>query len=176
MRRTKTRVLALGAILSALAVVVMMLGGLIPAATFCCPILAGFVLIPVLFEGGAAMSLCAWGAAAILSLLLGPDKEAAMLYALLGWYPALRPKIQRLRGPLRWAVKLLLFNTAVVIAYALLLYVLGLDALRAEFAGMGKVMLIVTLLMGNAVFVLFDFTLPRVTLLYQYRFRPRFWK
>ena len=139
MRRTKTRVLALGAILSALAVVVMMLGGLIPAATFCCPILAGFVLIPVLFEGGAAMALCAWGAAAILSLLLGPDKEAAMLYALL-------------------------------------LYVLGLDALRAELAGMGKVMLIVTLLMGNAVFVLFDFTLPRVTLLYQYRFRPRFWK
>ena len=176
MRRTKTKVLALGAVLSALAVVVMMLGGLIPAATFCCPILAGFVLIPVLFEGGAAMALCAWGAAAILSLLLGPDKEAAMLYALLGWYPALRPKIQRLRGPLRWAVKLLLFNTAVAIAYALLLYVLGLDALRAEFAGMGKVMLIVTLLMGNAVFILFDFTLPRVTLLYQYRFRPRFWK
>ena len=64
MRKTKTKVLALGAVLSALAVVVMMLGGLIPAATFCCPILAGFVLIPVLFEGGAAMALCAWGAAA----------------------------------------------------------------------------------------------------------------
>lgn len=176
MRRTKTRVLALGAVLCALAVVVMMLGGMIPAATFCCPILAGFILIPVLFEGGAGMALCAYGAAAILSLLLGPDKEAAMLYALLGWYPALRPRLQRLPKPLRWAVKLALFNAAVAVAYALLLYVLGLDALRAELAGMGRAMLIVTLLLGNAVFLLFDFTLPRVTLLYQYRFRPRFWK
>ncbi len=176
MRKTKTGVLALGAVLSALAVVVMMLGGLIPAATFCCPILAGFVLIPVLYEGGAAMALCAYGAVAILSLLLGPDKEAAMLYALLGWYPALRPRLQRLPNCLRWLVKLALFNAAVAIAYALLLYVLGLDALRAELSGMGKAMLIVTLLMGNAVFLLFDFTLPRVTLLYQYRFRRLFRK
>ena len=176
MRRTKTRVLALGAILSALAVVVMMLGGLIPVATFCCPILAGFVLVPVLFEGGAAMALCAYGAVAVLSLLLGPDKEAAMLYALLGWYPALRPRLQRLPRLLRRAVKLLLFNCAVAAAYALLIFLLGFDALRSELFGMGLWVFLGTLLLGNAVFVLFDFTLPRVTLIYQYRFRPRFWK
>ena len=176
MRRTKTKVLALGAILSALAVVVMMLGGLIPIATFSTPILAAFLLVPVLFEGGTAMGLCAYGAVAVLSLLLGPDKEAAMLYALLGWYPVLRPKIQRLPGVLRWAVKLLAFNCAVAVAYALLIFLLGFDALRAELFGMGLWMLIATVLIANLLFLMFDFALPRVTLIYQYRFRPKFWK
>ena len=171
MRRKRTSQLALAALLCALSVTVMMLGGLIPAATFCCPMLAGFLSIPILCECGAGMALCAYAATAILSCLLGPDKEAAVLYLFLGWYPALRPRFQKLRQPLRFLGKLLVFNAAVAAVYSLLLFVLGLESLRAEFSEMGRVMLAVTLLLGNAVFFLFDFTLPRVELLYRYRFR-----
>ena len=67
MRRKRTAQLALAAVLCALAVTVMMLGGLIPAATFCCPMLAGFLTIPILCECGARMALCAWAAISILS-------------------------------------------------------------------------------------------------------------
>ena len=176
MRRKRTAQLALAAVLCALAVTVMMLGGLIPAATFCCPMLAGFLTIPILCECGTGMALCAYAAIAILSCLLGPDKEAAAIYLFLGWYPVIRPKLERIRQPFRFALKLLIFNCAVAVVYFLLLFVLGLDALRAEFSGMGRVMLIVTLLLGNGVFFLFDFVLPRLTLLYQYRFRSRLWK
>ena len=176
MRRTKTRVLALGAILSALAVVVMMLGGLIPAATFCCPMLAGFLTIPILCECGAGMALCAWAAISILSCLLGPDKEAAAIYLFLGWYPVLRPKLEKLRQPLRFLLKLLIFNCAVFAVYSLLLFVLGLESLRAEFSDMGKIMLLVTLVLGNGIFILFDFVLPRLELLYRCRFRPHLWR
>ena len=176
MRRKRTSQLALAAVLCALSVTIMMLGGLIPVATFCCPMLAGFLSIPILCECGTGMALCAYGAAAVLSCLLGPDKEAAAIYLFLGWYPVLRPKLQKLRRPFRLLVKLLLFNAAVAAVYALLLFVLGLDPLQSEFAEMSRVMLIVTLLLGNAVFFLFDFILPRMELLYRYRFRRYLWK
>ena len=176
MRRKRTAQLALAAVLCALAVTVMMLGGLIPAATFCCPMLAAFLTIPILFECGTGMALCAYAATAILSCLLGPDKEAAALYLFLGWYPVLRPKLEKIRQPFRLLLKLLIFNCAVAAVYSLLLFVLGLDSLRAEFSDMGRVMLIVTLLLGNGIFILFDFVLPRLELLYRFRFRPHIWK
>ncbi|MBE7005594.1 MAG: hypothetical protein E7424_00370 [Ruminococcaceae bacterium] len=176
MRRKRTAQLALAAVLCALAVTVMMLGGLIPAATFCCPMLAGFLTIPILCECGAGMALCAWAAISILSCLLGPDKEAAAIYLFLGWYPVLRPKLEKLRQPLRFLLKLLIFNCAVFAVYSLLLFVLGLESLRAEFSDMGKIMLLVTLVLGNGIFILFDFVLPRLELLYRCRFRPHLWR
>ena len=176
MRRKRTAQLALAAVLCALAVTVMMLGGLIPAATFCCPMLAGFLTIPSLCECGAGMALCAWATISILSCLLGPDKEAAAIYLFLGWYPVLRPKLEKLRQPLRFLLKLLIFNCAVIAVYSLLLFVLGLESLRAEFSDMGKIMLLVTLVLGNGIFILFDFVLPRLELLYRCRFRPHLWR
>ncbi len=176
MRRKRTAQLALAAVLCALAVTVMMLGGLIPAATFCCPMLAGFLTIPILCECGAGMALCAWAAISILSCLLGPDKEAAAIYLFLGWYPVLRPRLEKLRQPLRFLLKLLIFNCAVIAVYSLLLFVLGLESLRAEFSDMGKIMLLVTLVLGNGIFILFDFVLPRLELLYRCRFRPHLWR
>ena len=176
MRRKRTAQLALAAVLCALAVTVMMLGGLIPAATFCCPMLAGFLTIPILCECGAGMALCAWAAISILSCLLGPDKEAAAIYLFLGWYPVLRPKLEKLRQPLRFLLKLLIFNCAVFAVYSLLLFVLGLESLRADFSDMGKIMLLVTLVLGNGIFILFDFVLPRLELLYRCRFRPHLWR
>ena len=176
MRRKRTAQLALAAVLCALAVTVMMLGGLIPAATFCCPMLAGFLTIPILCECGAGMALCAWAAISILSCLLGPDKEAAAIYLFLGWYPVLRPKLEKLRQPLRFLLKLLIFNCAVFAVYSLLLFVLGLESLRAEFSDMGKIMLLVTLVLSNGIFILFDFVLPRLELLYRCRFRPHLWR
>ena len=176
MRRKRTAQLALAAVLCALAVTVMMLGGLIPAATFCCPMLAGFLTIPILCECGAGMALCAWAAISILSCLLGPDKEAAAIYLFLGWYPVLRPKLEKLRQPLRFLLKLLIFNCAVFAVYSLLLFVLGLESLRAEFSDMGKIMLLVTLVLGNGIFILFDFVLPRLELLSRCRFRPHLWR
>ena len=82
----------------------------------------------------------------------------------------------KLRQPLRFLLKLLIFNCAVIAVYSLLLFVLGLESLRAEFSDMGKIMLLVTLVLGNGIFILFDFVLPRLELLYRCRFRPHLWR
>ena len=94
----------------------------------------------------------------------------------LGWYPVGKGRIDRLRPFARTAIKLLLFNGAIIVMYSLLLYVFGLEGLRQEFSEIGAVMMAVLLLMGNVTFFLFDALLPRMALLYAVRFRKRFWK
>ena len=125
MRRGKSAEIALCGMMTALAVVILCLGGLIPAATFCCPVLASLVLLPVMQRWGRRDAVLVWAASAILGLLLGPDKEAAALYAALGYYPAIRAGLDRKRPALRWALKLLLFNGATIALYALLIFVLA---------------------------------------------------
>ena len=161
MRRGKSTEIALCGMMTALAVVILCLGGLIPAATFCCPVLASLVLLPVMQRWGRRDAVLVWTASAVLGLLPGPDKEAAALYAALGYYPAIRAGLDRKRPALRWALKLLLFNGATIALYALLIFVLGLNAL-VEDAATGTALLIATLALGNVVFVIYDFLLKRL--------------
>ena len=159
MRRGKSTEIALCGMMTALAVVILCLGGLIPAATFCCPVLASLVLLPVMQRWGRRDAVLVWAASAILGLLLGP---AAALYAALGYYPAIRAGLDRKRPALRWALKLLLFNGATIALYALLIFVMGLDALVEEYQATGTALLIATLALGNVVFVVYDMLLRRL--------------
>lgn len=163
--------IALCGTLAALAVVIMTLGGMIPVATYCCPLLACFLLIPVLDSCGQKNAWVWYAAVAILSLLLSPDKEAAGVFLFLGYYPICKPAFDKLPKFLRWSCKALLFNAAVVILYALLIWVMGMDALAEEFREAGTVMLAVMLLMGNVIFLLVDFLLKRLTILYKMKKR-----
>ena len=47
-----TRRIALSGMMVALATAILLMGGVIPAATFCGPALAGLLLVPVMAEGG----------------------------------------------------------------------------------------------------------------------------
>lgn len=146
--------MALGGIMAALAVVVMCMGGLIPVATFVCPMICMLLLTVVLSRCGNRVGWAWYGAVTILSLLLGPDKEAAAVFAFLGYYPIIKPKMDKL--PAKWLWKLAYFNLVILLMYWLLLNVFGMAQLIAEFEEMGKVMTVVTLILGNITFVLLD--------------------
>lgn len=166
---------ALCGVLAALMVAIMLLGTIIPSTTYLCPALAGMLLIPVVWEMGAKTGGLLFGAVSLLSLLLAPDKEAALCFLLLfGWYPLLRPKIQHLqKKPLRWVVKLLLFNLALAAIFALTFFVLGLPiGGDGELAGTG-LLLAGMLALGNLCFILYDVLLTRVSDLYVLRLRPK---
>lgn len=166
-KKTSAGAVALGGTLAALAVVVMLLGGIIPVGTYCCPILASLLLIPVLDACGTKLAWAWYGAVAILAALLCPDKETAAVFVFFGYYPICKPYLDRLPRPLRRLCKALLFNLSVVVMYALLIYVLGMSALGEEFRQAGAVMLILLLVLGNVTFVLVDVLAGRLTLLYQ---------
>ncbi len=153
-KRNQAGCVALGGVLAALAVVIMSLGGLIPVATFVCPMLCMLLMAVVVKCCGSRMAWAWYGAVAMLSLLLGPDKEAAAVFLFLGYYPILKPRLDRF--PLRWLWKGLLFNGAILTMYAILLHLLGMDQLVQEFSEMGTAMTAVTLILGNITFFLLD--------------------
>lgn len=145
---------ALGGVLAALAVVIMAMGTLIPIATYVCPMVCALILQVVLKTCGGRIAWAWYGVVTILSLLLAPDKEAAVVFAFLGYYPIVKPKLDQRKG--KWLWKALLFNGATLLAYWLMLRVLGLEELTAEFAEMGRVMCGVLLGLGNVTFFLLD--------------------
>ena len=152
--RTPASNLALGGMLAALAVVIMCLGTSLVVATYACPVLCMVLLRIVLNLCGRRMAWAWYGAVALLSALLAPDKEAAAVFLFLGYYPIVKPWLDRRK--LSWLWKGLLFNSVTGIMYWLLMNLLGMDYLAEEFFGMGLVMLAVLLVLGNVTFFLMD--------------------
>ena len=162
MRRNNTGKIALGGVLAAVAMVIMCLGGFIPIATYACPILCAILQYTVLRFCGRRIAWAWYGVVAILSLLLGPDKEAAAILLLLGYYPIIKPKMDRL--PLRILWKLVFFNAITVFMYTVVVAVLGLEAIVVENTFIGYVSLGLMLLLGNATFFLLDKLLTRFSM------------
>ena len=166
--------MALCGVLAALAVALMFLGGTVPFASIACPVLASLVLIPVYCECGWKWGLLWYAAVAALAALLAPEKEAAVLFVFFGYYPMLRKLIGRLRvRAAAWVVKLVYVNAAVFAAYGLMLYVFHLTAVMEDFAGMGKAMLAVLLVLANVTFVIYDVLIARLEIYYHVRLRPK---
>lgn len=156
-KRTPAGAMALGGVLAAAAIVVMGLGGMIPVATYVCPVICMLVLQVVLKLCGSRVAWAWYGAVAILGLLIAPDKEAAAVFLFLGYYPIVKPKLEKMKWP--WVWKLLLFNTSVLVLYWLLLHLFGMEALAEEFSQMNGLMVGILLVLGNVTFWLLDFLL-----------------
>ena len=149
--RQQTRELALASVLGALAVLFLFLGGVLPLALYACPLLASACLLPVREECRASYQWCCFFAAAILGLLLGPDKESALLFCFLGYYPLVQPSLDAIGNrALRFLTKLGLYVLAVGAMYALLVFVFRLDAVTAELAAAAPWLIAATFSLGAA--------------------------
>ena len=159
MRRNSAKFVALGGVMAALAVVIMGLGGLIPLSTFVCPMLCAVLLMIVLRITGSRIAWAWYGAVSILSLLLGPDKEAAAIFLALGYYPILKPRLDKIKGGL--IIKLALFNVVILAMYWVLIRILGMDQIASDYAELGKVMTVIMLVLGNVTFWMLDLVLAK---------------
>lgn len=175
MPRKHTRRTALCGVFGALAVVLMLMGGILPLATFIAPALAGLCVVPVAVEFGLKSGILVYVLVSLLSGLVCPDIEAVCIYIfLLGYYPLLKIRLDRIcRKPLRVGAKLLLFNCAIAVMYTLLLVILPVPALQADTAGIALPMLATLLVMGNVTFFIYDAALCNVFRLYICQIRPR---
>ena len=81
------------------------------------------------------------------------------MFACLGYYPIIKPKLDRLR--LRWLWKGLYFNAVILLLYQVLMYVFGMQDLAGEYAQLGTVLTVVLLLIGNVCFFLLDRVLTK---------------
>lgn len=172
-RRQSSKIAFCG-LMVALSVALMLSGGLIPIATYCVPMISSVLLLPILLEYGRKTAWTAYAAVSLITLLLGIDKEAAFFYLFLGYYPILKWEIERIKKkPKRLACKLLVFNVSIVLMYAVLGFLLNMDALVEEFTQMGALLLIVFALTLNVCMLLYDRLLVPMVYLYVNKLRPR---
>ncbi len=177
-KKTKTKAIAFGGILSGLAVVLMLLTGIFPFAEYSLPAMAGMLLILMVIEYGYKKAILCYIAVALLSLILAPSKEAAVLFAgFFGYYPILKGKLETLKSRVvEWILKLLVFNAAIILSYLAFILVFNAQAVLEEFGEFGKWGLVAFWAAGNAVFVLFDVLLTRLIGMYVHILKPRFMK
>lgn len=174
MRKTESQKVALCGVLGALSVVLLLLGAALQIGTYAAPMLASFLLVPVLEEYGPRYALLLYAATAILAVLVVPETELALFYALvIGYYPVLRYALRKVKPTLlRWTIKFLVFNGATVLVYLLLFALLG-PALWQELMADGTAMLAALLALGNLSFFLCDRALGAVTRYYRLVLRRR---
>ena len=146
--------------MAAVAVVIMCMGGIIPIATYVCPMLCAIQLALVLRFVGRRIAWAWYAVVAVLSLLLGPDKEAAAVFVFLGYYPIIKPWADRRKVPFLW--KMVIFNVSVGSMYALLIYLFRLEQVILEFREFGLVLTLITLLLGNVTLFMLDILLNRI--------------
>ena len=152
---------------TAVCVVLMLLGAVLELGIYAVPMFAGLCLIPLGEKWGRKYQCMLWIAISVLSFLLVPSVEENLIFfGFFGWYPILRPTLQKLPKYLRMAVKLLIFNAAVIAVEALMMFLLVPEAMERGF-------LLVMLALSNVVFLLYDYIVPRTDVLIRRIFKGR---
>ncbi|MFQ8832671.1 MAG: hypothetical protein ACLR7U_07255 [Ruthenibacterium lactatiformans] len=177
-RSSESRKIALSGVFGSLAAVLMLMGGILPLATYVAPALAGILIVPVAIEFGIKTGYVLYAAIGLLSLFVVPDKEMSLIFVFfLGFYPLLKASIERMRSrAAQWAVKLAVFNACIVGMYGIILFLFPIGAVVEEFESMGIPFTGLLLLMGNVTFVIYDVAVARIIGLYCARFRARLMK
>lgn len=157
MRQSKARSIALGGMLTAAAVVIMCLGSMIPVNTYICPVACMLLTRPVMKICGKKIALCYYLSVAVLSLLLAPDREAAMIYVFLGYYPLIQHWFNRIRpAAMRIIAKIGFFTASGAAVYMLLITVMGLWQMIAEMKPAEAVLFAAACIIWDIMFLMVD--------------------
>ncbi len=157
---------SLGGVIGALSLVLMFLTSIVPFGTFAFPAFAGMLLVCVVIELGFGWAFIVYGVVSALSLIMLTDKEAALYYvAFLGFYPIIKGIIEKLKSKtVQYIIKYAVFNVCMVIAFFISLFLLSIP--KESFTLFGIYLPWVFLLLGNIVFVVYDYCVSKVVTLY----------
>lgn len=154
-------------IISAASVVILIISSVIPFSSYSAPALAGIICAAAVIEAGNKYALCVYLSVSVLSFLIVPDKEAALLYTVFfGYYPIAKQLIEsRIKNNiLQITAKAVLFCTAACLFYFCAVSVMGIPS--DEFS-IGKVNIPLLLLAaGVVVFIIFDYAFTSLITLY----------
>lgn len=162
---------ALGGVIAALSLLLMLAAGVTTSLVYAIPMITGAFLMVLVIEFGAGFAGLEYLAISIISMLLLGNKEAAIMYvAFFGYYPIIKSFIERHLGKLfGWIIKYIIFNISMVAAYFVVskIFMITFDDMEM----FGKYAMLVLLAAGNALFVLYDIMLTRLVTIYIYRWQ-----
>ena len=163
-QRTRTKKLAVSAVLSALGVVILYLASIFETIDLTVTMFASFLTAFAVEEIRGRYPFLIYAVTGILTLILLPNKFCAFVYLLFfGIYPAVRPLFLRLPRVLSWVLKLVLFNVSLGLLVLICRYFL--PEIAAE--GFGLLLFIA----ANGAFLIYDILLSMLLRLYRLKYR-----
>lgn len=165
---------ALGGIIAALSLVLMISVAIIPFLTYALPAAAGLLTVIIVMEIDKKWAFGVYCTVAILGMLLVPDKEVAVMYlAFFGYYPILKAVAEsRLPVAVGWIIKVASFLSTMVISYFLMIKFMGVTI--DEVDEMGIVAIPLLLGLGTFAFIIYDIALTKLITLYIAKWRKYF--
>ncbi len=166
-RKSSAAKVAYPAILAALALVLVYLGSIAPRGNIGIVAAAGVLMAGAVISVDLRAGFLCWGAVSVLAFLLVPDKFCALMFAVLfGLYPMVKSVVEARRWPkaLEIAVKLVFFNAALTVLWLAMGAAL-LASLPAFMAGGWWIVYLI----GNIVFLLYDYGFSGLIALYAAR-------
>lgn len=168
---SRASVMAGCSMMTALSVVLLLIGGILELGMYACPMIAGLCILMVGDCYGRRCQVMTWIAVSVLSVMLVPNVEENLMYfGIFGLYPVLYPYFQKLPKCLRLIAKFAYFNIVVIVLEWLVVMVLIPGSLSGD-DGSGWIFWLSLLAMGNVIFWCYDRLLPRMQVTLCRRFR-----
>ena len=150
----KAAKLAFSSLMSAAAVALMLVARLVSVADYCITAACGLIIGVVVVECGWKWAIASFSVVSCLGLMLGSFECALLFACFFGYYPIVKPYIEKLKIWLEWLLKLTLFNSVIVSLYVIF------DKLVAPISDIpyisDTVYFIILIAMANFVFILYD--------------------
>lgn len=165
---------AIGGIVAALSLVMLISVAIIPFLTYALPAAAGILIVLMVIEIDKKWAFGVYCAVAILGVLLVPNKEVAAMYlAFFGYYPIIKAVFEnKLPAWLSWILKTLSFLATMAGSYFVLIKLFGLEIDEMEEYGL----IAIPILLGSGLlaFIIYDIALTKIIEVYLLKWRKYF--
>lgn len=166
-----TSKITFSAIMSAFAVVIMLIS-YFPYLTYAIPVAAGLCVMVVLIETDYKWAIFTYISSSVLVFMFA-EMESKLLYVFLfGYYPILKSVIEKINNQIfEWILKIIVFNSSILFVYGLFskLFALSLD----DFGNFKQYGVAILLIISNAVFIVNDIAISRISMVYLYKLHPK---
>lgn len=173
-----TKKIALCGVIGALSIVLLLMGSIIPLATYACPALAAILILPISYEYQEKTAFTMYLSVSILSTILIPEKEFVMMYVFVfGLYTVFKFKADKIKPKfLQLILKASYAVISTAVCYAILLLVFPNPLLTKELSDSTSWFIILFFVLFSATFILYDFSATLMFRLYIYKLRNRLFK
>lgn len=160
--------IAFCSIVTAISVSLLLFGGTAVVFAYTMPVFTGIFMMMLKKTFGLSSAVISFVSTSLLSLLLVPDKECALMYIFFfGYYPIILDAINKIKVPLlKWLIKLAIFNVMISLCQIVLVYVFGIPFISD---GEGKYFIIIFVILMNLLLIIYDLLISKMKILYEHR-------
>lgn len=164
--------IAVCGIFTALSVVLLFFGGIMVLFIYMMPMITSAFMIMLRQTFGVSSAVITYISTSLISIMLVPERECMLMYVLFfGYYPIIYPVLERIKPRIfRSLLKIIFFNSMLCFIQLTLIYIFGIPLLEK---GEGYILLIISFVLFNILFVIYDVVVKLGAVLYKQKLEKR---